>query len=53
MRKLQLKDFIPMQMMRLTKYPLLIENLMKYTLGKNRPYKGGSKNGRGIIKGDK
>ncbi|XP_056012868.1 rho guanine nucleotide exchange factor 12-like isoform X33 [Ostrea edulis] len=31
MRRLQLRDLIPTQMMRLTKYPLLIENLMKYT----------------------
>ncbi|CAC5390881.1 ARHGEF12 [Mytilus coruscus] len=31
MRRLQLKDLIPTQMMRLTKYPLLIESLMKYT----------------------
>ncbi|KAJ8316065.1 hypothetical protein KUTeg_006079 [Tegillarca granosa] len=38
MRKLQLKDFIPMQMMRLTKYPLLIENLMKYTLAQSEEH---------------
>ncbi|KAK3107440.1 hypothetical protein FSP39_014688 [Pinctada imbricata] len=31
MKKLQLKDFIPKQMMRLTKYPLLIESLLRYT----------------------
>ena len=31
MRRLQLKDLIPTQMMRLTKYPLLIESLMKHT----------------------
>ena len=30
-RRLELKDLIPMTMQRLTKYPLLIENLMKYT----------------------
>ncbi|KAK3611367.1 hypothetical protein CHS0354_025897 [Potamilus streckersoni] len=30
-QRLSLKDFIPRQMMRLTKYPLLIENLLKYT----------------------
>ncbi|XP_033758235.1 uncharacterized protein LOC117340584 [Pecten maximus] len=32
MRRLQLKDLIPTQMMRLTKYPLLIESLKKHTL---------------------
>ena len=30
-RKLDLKSFLAMQMMRLTKYPLLIESLLKYT----------------------
>ncbi|XP_046548246.1 LOW QUALITY PROTEIN: rho guanine nucleotide exchange factor 11-like [Haliotis rubra] len=30
-RRLQLKDLMPAQMQRLTKYPLLIDNLMKYT----------------------
>ena len=30
-RKLELKDHVPCQMQRLTKYPMLIENLMKYT----------------------
>ncbi|XP_052253309.1 uncharacterized protein LOC127859834 isoform X3 [Dreissena polymorpha] len=30
-QRLALKDIIPKQFMRLTKYPLLIENLMKYT----------------------
>lgn len=30
-RKLELKDIVPCQMQRLTKYPMLIENLMKYT----------------------
>ncbi|XP_072764898.1 rho guanine nucleotide exchange factor 12 isoform X1 [Anoplolepis gracilipes] len=30
-RRLQLKDYIPTGMLRLTKYPLLFENLAKYT----------------------
>ncbi|KRZ33252.1 Rho guanine nucleotide exchange factor 12 [Trichinella pseudospiralis] len=30
-RKLQLKDMLPMEMQRLTKYPLLFENILKYT----------------------
>ncbi|XP_065322721.1 uncharacterized protein LOC135929908 isoform X2 [Gordionus sp. m RMFG-2023] len=30
-RRLQLKDLVPCEMQRLTKYPLLIENVMKYT----------------------
>ncbi|ELU16616.1 hypothetical protein CAPTEDRAFT_220966 [Capitella teleta] len=30
-RRLALKDFIPTAMQRLTKYPLLIDNLLKYT----------------------
>ncbi|ESO99927.1 hypothetical protein LOTGIDRAFT_113144 [Lottia gigantea] len=30
-RRLQLKDLVPTQFQRLTKYPLLIENLLKYT----------------------
>lgn len=30
-RRLQLKDIIPTAMQRLTKYPLLLENLAKYT----------------------
>jgi hypothetical protein len=30
-RRLQLKDFIPLGMQRLTKYPLLLENLVKYS----------------------
>ncbi|KAL5020524.1 hypothetical protein ScPMuIL_003416 [Solemya velum] len=30
-RRLQLKDLVPAQMQRLTKYPMLIENLLKYT----------------------
>ena len=34
-RKLELKDLVPCQMQRLTKYPLLIENLMKYTQSKS------------------
>lgn len=34
-RRLQLKDHIPTGMLRLTKYPLLLENLMKYTPERN------------------
>lgn len=30
-RRLQLKDILPSGMLRLTKYPLLFENLLKYT----------------------
>lgn len=30
-RRLQLKDIIPVEMLRLTKYPLLLENISKYT----------------------
>ncbi|XP_043976514.1 rho guanine nucleotide exchange factor 12 isoform X2 [Gambusia affinis] len=30
-RRLQLKDIIPVEMLRLTKYPLLIDNIVKYT----------------------
>lgn len=30
-RKLELKDHVPCQMQRLTKYPMLIENLLKYS----------------------
>uniref|UniRef100_A0A8C3F851 DH domain-containing protein n=1 Tax=Chrysemys picta bellii TaxID=8478 RepID=A0A8C3F851_CHRPI len=30
-RRLQLKDIIPIEMQRLTKYPLLLENIAKYT----------------------
>uniref|UniRef100_A0A673WA20 Rho guanine nucleotide exchange factor 12 n=1 Tax=Salmo trutta TaxID=8032 RepID=A0A673WA20_SALTR len=30
-RRLQLKDIIPVEMQRLTKYPLLLENIAKYT----------------------
>ncbi|XP_068186712.1 rho guanine nucleotide exchange factor 12 isoform X2 [Antennarius striatus] len=30
-RRLQLKDIIPMEMQRVTKYPLLLENIAKYT----------------------
>lgn len=33
-RRLQLKDIIPTGMQRFTKYPLLLENLLKYTPGK-------------------
>lgn len=34
-RRLQLKDIIPVEMQRLTKYPLLLENIAKYTGIKN------------------
>lgn len=37
-RRLALKDYIPRQFMRLTKYPLLIENLLKYTPRKYKPF---------------
>lgn len=30
-RRLQLKDIIPVETQRLTKYPLLLENIAKYT----------------------
>lgn len=30
-RRLQLKDIIPIEMQRLTKYPLLLDNIAKYT----------------------
>ena len=30
-RRFDLKDLIPTEMQRLTKYPLLIESLLKYT----------------------
>ncbi|XP_061734243.1 rho guanine nucleotide exchange factor 12 isoform X2 [Nerophis ophidion] len=30
-RRLQLKDFIPVEMLRFTKYPLLLDNISKYT----------------------
>uniref|UniRef100_A0A5S6QK26 Rho guanine nucleotide exchange factor 12 n=1 Tax=Trichuris muris TaxID=70415 RepID=A0A5S6QK26_TRIMR len=30
-RKLQLRDMLPMEMQRLTKYPLLLESILKYT----------------------
>ncbi|XP_071353517.1 rho guanine nucleotide exchange factor 12 isoform X2 [Trachinotus anak] len=30
-RRLQLKDIIPIEMLRLTKYPLLLDNIAKYT----------------------
>ena len=39
-RKLDLKSFLAMQMMRLTKYPLLIESLLKYTSCKYPRYSG-------------
>ncbi|XP_011861352.1 PREDICTED: rho guanine nucleotide exchange factor 12 isoform X3 [Vollenhovia emeryi] len=38
-RRLQLKDHIPTGMVRLTKYPLLFENLAKYTLDGNEKEK--------------
>lgn len=38
-RRLQLKDLIPTGMQRLTKYPLLFEQLLKYTKGKFRSQK--------------
>ncbi|XP_064618378.1 rho guanine nucleotide exchange factor 11-like isoform X3 [Liolophura sinensis] len=37
-RRLQLKDLIPTAFQRLTKYPLLIENLMKYTQTNSEDY---------------
>ncbi|PVD27167.1 hypothetical protein C0Q70_12321 [Pomacea canaliculata] len=37
-RKLELKDIVPCQMQRLTKYPMLIENLMKYTSTTSQEY---------------
>lgn len=30
-RRLQLKDIIPTEMQRLTKYPLLLDNIAKYS----------------------
>ncbi|KAK3730510.1 hypothetical protein RRG08_018499 [Elysia crispata] len=38
-RRLQLKDLVPSQMQRLTKYPLLIDNLMKHTQSHSDEYK--------------
>ncbi|CAL1531771.1 unnamed protein product [Lymnaea stagnalis] len=38
-RRLQLKDLVPSQMQRLTKYPLLIDNLLKYTQAGSDEYK--------------
>lgn len=38
-RRLQLKDYIPTVMLRLTKYPLLFENLAKYTVDSNEKEK--------------
>ncbi|BFZ25566.1 hypothetical protein BsWGS_28605 [Bradybaena similaris] len=38
-RRLQLKDLVPSQMQRLTKYPLLIDNLLKYTLSQSEEYR--------------
>uniref|UniRef100_UPI0037E7B79D rho guanine nucleotide exchange factor 12 isoform X2 n=1 Tax=Semicossyphus pulcher TaxID=241346 RepID=UPI0037E7B79D len=35
-RRLQLKDIIPVEMQRMTKYPLLLENIAKYTDGEER-----------------
>lgn len=37
-RRLQLKDIIPVEMQRLTKYPLLLENIAKYTGAVVFPY---------------
>ncbi|XP_053408833.1 rho guanine nucleotide exchange factor 12-like isoform X6 [Mercenaria mercenaria] len=37
-QRLALKDIIPKQFMRLTKYPLLIENLLKYTQTNTEEY---------------
>jgi hypothetical protein len=37
-RRLELKDLLPMTMQRLTKYPLLIENLLKYTQSTTNEY---------------
>ncbi|XP_050416069.1 rho guanine nucleotide exchange factor 11 isoform X2 [Patella vulgata] len=38
-RRLQLKDLVPTQFQRLTKYPLLIENLLKYSSTNSDEYK--------------
>uniref|UniRef100_A0A0B7BJT6 Rho guanine nucleotide exchange factor 11 n=1 Tax=Arion vulgaris TaxID=1028688 RepID=A0A0B7BJT6_9EUPU len=38
-RRLQLKDLVPSQMQRLTKYPLLIDNLLKYTQTTSEEYR--------------
>uniref|UniRef100_A0AAX7V9W0 Rho guanine nucleotide exchange factor (GEF) 12a n=1 Tax=Astatotilapia calliptera TaxID=8154 RepID=A0AAX7V9W0_ASTCA len=35
-RRLQLKDIIPVEMLRLTKYPLLLDNIVKYTEEKEK-----------------
>nr|XP_015817390.2 rho guanine nucleotide exchange factor 12 isoform X2 [Nothobranchius furzeri] len=35
-RRLQLKDIIPVEMQRVTKYPLLLENIAKYTDGEEK-----------------
>lgn len=37
-RRLQLKDIIPVEMQRLTKYPLLLENIAMYTGAVALPY---------------
>uniref|UniRef100_A0A0B7BJT2 Uncharacterized protein n=1 Tax=Arion vulgaris TaxID=1028688 RepID=A0A0B7BJT2_9EUPU len=37
-RRLQLKDLVPSQMQRLTKYPLLIDSLLKYTQPQSEEY---------------
>lgn len=37
-RRLQLKDIIPVEMQRLTKYPLLLDNISKYTGAVLLPY---------------
>ncbi|XP_055865992.1 rho guanine nucleotide exchange factor 11-like isoform X9 [Biomphalaria glabrata] len=38
-RRLQLKDLVPSQMQRLTKYPLLIDNLLKHTQASSEEHK--------------
>ncbi|XP_076438420.1 rho guanine nucleotide exchange factor 11-like isoform X2 [Babylonia areolata] len=38
-RKLELKDHVPCQMQRLTKYPLLIENLLRHCQNNSQEYK--------------
>jgi len=52
-RKLHLKDFIPMEFQRLTKYPLLLESINKHTKNKNtiefKKIETGSERARGIL----
>lgn len=36
-RRLQLKDLLVSEMQRLTKYPLLLDNIMKHTEGEESP----------------